>query len=471
MNKNVNKTVLLINPRATYVNEIAQKCYPPMNLLYLASALHEQGLNPVVLDANAFRMTDEEIAEQVRSLKPLVVGLSLYSEILSQVFNMTKLVRKACPSSRIVLGGPHATAIPFKTMGQFPEADYVLTGEGEESLVMLCRAIMDEEVPKKVPGIYYRAEGKVVEGPPAELPDINKIPLPAREQVARAYQEKRYYSILVRQKPVDTLFTSRGCPFHCGFCYNFRFKYRGREPEAVVDELVRIRDRGIRDVEICDDTFTAVRPRAMKIFDLIIKEKLDISFRIKSRVDVFTEELAKKASEAGVYLVAFGMESGSQRILEAMNKKTTVAQMARACELTRKYNMLGHSSWIIGYPSETLDTVNETYEFIRRNHPSTVNLAVLRPYPETLAYKTAVEDNTLVNEWETDTEEFPWIRLPWAQEKKVLDDLCRKLMRKVYFTPYYSYAFGSSIIRNANWTLAKYAFQEAKKVISIKRKN
>ncbi|MHC4403749.1 MAG: B12-binding domain-containing radical SAM protein, partial [Planctomycetota bacterium] len=230
-----------------------------------------------------------------------------------------------------------------------------------------------------------------------------------------------------------------------------------------------IRERGIRDVEIADDTFTGRRSRALAIFDLILAEKLDVSFRIKSRVDVFTEELAKKARRAGVYLVAFGMESGSQRMLDAMVKKTTVEMNARACALTRKYGMLSHSSWIIGYPGETPETVSETLDFIRKHRPSTVNFGVLRPYPNTEAYQIAADAGTLAGRWHPDADELPWVRLPWAPEKKILDDLCRKAMRKVYFTPYYAAAFAGQILRHANWKLAHYAWQEFLRVLRLKR--
>ena len=297
-------------------------------------------------------------------------------------------------------------------------------------------------------------------GPPAEYPEVEAIPRPRRDLVAEAYRRKLYYSIMVRARPVDTLFTSRGCPFHCGFCYNFRRKYRYRTAADVVDELTSIRDRGIRDVEIADDTFTGLPHRAIEIFDLIIREKLDVSFRIKSRVDVFTEELARKARQAGVYLVAFGMESGSERMLHAMNKRTTLEMNARACALTRKYGMLSHSSWIIGYPGETPETVAETLDFIRRHRPSTVNLAVLRPYPKTEAYEIAAASGALVGDWDPDAEEMPWVRLPWAPEKRILDDLCRKIKRRVYFTPHYAASFAGQILRSANWKLAQYAGQE-----------
>jgi radical SAM superfamily enzyme YgiQ (UPF0313 family) len=465
MNANQAARVVLINPRATYYNEIAQKCFPPMHLLYLAAALREDGFDPVVLDANAYRMSDEQIANEIRELAPLAVGLSVYSDILGEVRDVARLIRQVTPDTKIVLGGPHVSAVPTETLDQFRDADYALIGEAEESLCRLCRSLVCGQPVDDIPGIVYRRDGASTTGPEAVYPDPEKIPPPARDLVQQAYDEKRYYSIMVRRRPVDTMFTSRGCPFQCGFCYNFRRKYRYRTPEDVVDELTRIRQRGIRDVEIADDTFTGLRERALKIFDLIIAEKLDISFRIKSRVDVFTEELARKARQAGVYLVAFGMESGSQQMLDAMNKRTSVELNARACALTRKYNMLSHSSWIIGFPGETQETVSATLDFIRRNRPSTVNLAVLRPYPKTDAYEIAKSSGCLVGDWHPDAESLPWVRLPWAPEKQILDDLCRKIQRKVYLTPHYATSFAVQILQNANWTLGKYAAQEFRKVV------
>jgi hypothetical protein len=141
---------------------------------------------------------------------------------------------------------------------------------------------------------------------------------------------------------------------------------------------------------------------------------------------------------------------------------------ARACELTRKYKMLSHSSWIVGYPGETPESVAETLDFVRKHHPSTVNLAVLRPYPNTEAYEIAAASGDLVGDWDPDADELPWIRLPWAPEKRTLDDLCRQVRRKVYFTPYYTTAFAGQILRQANWKLAHYALQEFLRTVRLK---
>ena len=461
--------ILLINPRATYCGEISQKCYPPVSLLYLAAALRQAGHAPEVLDANAFGLSDEAVFDAIQEAAPDLVGISVYSEILAQVYELASLAKKAAPKSQIVLGGPHATAVPRQCLEQFPPADFILTGEAENSLPLLCRALQNNDGLEKIPGLYFRKDNAIAQGPEHVFPDVHALPWPAKDLTARAYEHKRYHSLLVRKRPVDTLFTSRGCPFSCGFCYNFRKHYRARTPEDVVQELASIRDRGIRDVEICDDTFTVNEDRALAIFNLIIKENLDISFRIKSRVDVFTEKLAQAGKKAGVYLVAFGMESGSQKILDAMNKKITLAQSAEACRLTRKYGIAAHSSWVIGYPGETPETVEDTVRFILKNKPATANLAVLRPYPNTPAYELAKSTGDLMGDWHPQAAEFPWVRLPWAQDKKILDDLCTRSVKRIYFTPYYVAAFSRRMIAGANWTLFAYAVQEATKVLGLKK--
>ena len=277
------RRVVLINPRSTHVDEIAQKVFPPINLLYLAAALRQAGLEPTVVEANALALSHAQVVEEVRRLRPALVGISLYTDILAQVRRLARQLKAACPEVRLVLGGHHATSWPRRTMEHFPEADFVLRGEAEHALPALVRAMAGELDHDQVPGLLWRdPDGAAQVGAEMELPDPEHLPLPARDLLTDLYDEERYYALMVRARPVDALISSRGCPFACGFCYNFRQRYRARSPEAVVEEMEGIRRRGVRDIEICDDTFTVDRGRALAIFDLIIKRRLDISFRIKA---------------------------------------------------------------------------------------------------------------------------------------------------------------------------------------------
>jgi anaerobic magnesium-protoporphyrin IX monomethyl ester cyclase len=461
--------VLLIAPRSTYVYEIAQKVYPPLNLLYLAASLRQREYTVDVLDANALRLSDDEIRYVIRREAPSLVGIPVYSEILRQVRTLTELAKHGA-DCKVVLGGPHAAAAAQRTLEYMPQADFILCGEAEETLPMLAERYRDPARWKEVPGLWWRTGaggGAAFSNTPCseKRPDVNAIPLPARDLVDEAYRRKRYYTVMVRSRPVDTVMTSRGCPFRCNFCYNTNRRYRGRDPHAVMDELVRIRKRGIRNIEIVDDHFTADRQRAMQVFDLIIREKLGVSFRIKSRVNVVDEELLAKARQAGAYQVSYGTESGSQYILDGMNKRTKVADNARAIEMTKRAGLDCHTSWVFGYPGETPETIAETVDFIIRTKPTTANVALLRPYPETPVYVEAQDAGTLVGEWHPDAETLPWVRMPWGQTLEELQGVIKKIVRKIYYRPHYVFAFGSEVLRNANITLARYAMQELRRTL------
>jgi len=154
--------IILINPRSKNPDEAQQKCFAPINLLYLASSLLEAGHQVDVIDANALGLSDEDVAEKTKSLRPDLIGVSLLSEVFIQAHTMVKRIHLACPTAKIVLGGPHAGAFPEKVMEEFKEVNYVLTGESERSIIHLCK-FLDNKIPAdQVKGMYYREDGKIL---------------------------------------------------------------------------------------------------------------------------------------------------------------------------------------------------------------------------------------------------------------------------------------------------------------------
>jgi len=460
--------VLLINPRATYAFEIAQKCYPPLNLLYLATALRQHCVDVRVLEANALAMTDEQIAEATRAYQPDLVGVPLYTEIMAPVYRMVSALAQAVPGTRFVFGGPHASALPDRVLADYPQVDFVMRGESELSFPALCKALQEGADLAGVKGLSFRKDGVVTHNPPADFArDLDATGFPARDLVMDVYEQKKYYTLLVRQRPVDTIMTSRGCPFHCNFCYNQNHHYRHRSTDHVMEEIVAIRQRGIRNVEIVDDTFTFQRDRAMEIFDRLIREGLGISFRIKSRVNVVDEEFLAKARAAGAYLIAYGCESGDDDMLRRMNKRTRAADNERAIRLTKAAGIACHTSWVFGYPGETPESIERTVDFIVRTRPTTAQIALLRPYPQTEAYRDAKERGWLRGEWSVSSDEYPWVELPWVETRRDLEKFIQRAMRRVYYRPYYLWQFGKMILMGANLTLARYTWQEAKKNLAF----
>ena len=307
--------IVLINPRSRRPEEIQQKCFAPVNLLYLASSLLRHHYDVAIVDANAYGLSDAAVADQVRQQQPDLIGISLLSETMPETLSLSERLKAACPRAMLLLGGPHANAEPQAVLKAFSPVDLVLTGECEESLVGLCETIGQRGDFGRVPGLYYRSDGTITgSGPAAPRHDLDGLDHPARHLLSEAYRADKYYMILEKQRPVETLLTSRGCPFRCAFCSNIPGPFRARSPENVMAEIVERYESGITGFDIADANFTHEPDRAMRIFDLIIREKLNLSFRFKSRTTVIRKELMDKARQAGAYLVSMGMESGSQEI-------------------------------------------------------------------------------------------------------------------------------------------------------------
>ena len=459
--------IILINPRSKNSNEILQKCFVPVNLTYLASSLLTNGYQVEIIDANALCLSDREIVKRVKVSEPDVVGISLLSEILPSIFRLVNSIKCSYPKAKIVGGGPHVNALPEEVLREFEEIDYLLVGEAEESIVQLCKALENKIDLKRVKGLYYREEGRIVNNGLAKFPDIDSLNQPAKDLLRDEYERKRYYMILTRYRPVDTLITSRGCPFHCRFCCNARKEYRARSPENVLEEIITLYSRGIRSFDIADANFTLDRARAIAIFDLIKKEKLNISFRIKSRCDFIDEELVRKAKEAGAYLISLGMESGSQEILDRMNKGTKIEDNVRACKIVMDEGLKLNTGWIIGFPGETMETIEETLKLIVKIKPTTANINLLVPYPGTEVYEEAKIERRLVGDWSVKNGLVPWVKLPWVSSYSELLKIVQWVRNKVYYRPYYIFSFVKESLVNANFHLARYMVQEVCKSLRV----
>ena len=455
---------LFINPRSKRPGEIQQKCFAPLGLLYLAASLKRAGHSAEVIDANALGLDDDEAAERVRRAAPEIVGIPLLSEIFFPTYALVKRVRAVYPQGRIVLGGAHASALPEEVLSEFKEAGYILRGEADDSIVRLCDALESGAALSGVRGLYYRQGGEVVGNEPAApISDLDRLPHPARELIDGLYKYEKYYMVLVRPRPVDVMITSRGCPFRCRFCCNTAGVYRARSPENVLEEIAAIYSRGIKSLDIADANFTFDRARALRIFELIKKERFKISFRIKSRADSIDDELVKKAKEAGAYLISLGMESGSQGVLDRMAKDTTVEKNAAACETVMKAGVKLNTGWIVGFPGETRETVRQTADMIIKIRPTTANINVLCPYPGTAVYEEAIHSGSLAGDWSVKNSDVPWIRLPWTRSYNDLENAAQYVKNRVYFRPGYMMNFAKEIIGNANITLARYVLQESVK--------
>ncbi|MFP4445107.1 MAG: B12-binding domain-containing radical SAM protein [Desulfosudaceae bacterium] len=464
--------IVLINPRSRHPLEIQQKCFAPLNLMYLAASLESAGYHVDIIDTNAFGWDDDIVVAQLNELHPDIIGISLLSEIYREVTDLARAIRAALPEATLLFGGPHASALPEKVLRECRAADLVLRGESEASIVSLCEAITADRSLAEVPGLTFRQDDHIHHNPQAKtVREIDSLAAPARHLLAPAYAAARYFMILEKERPVETLLTSRGCPFQCRFCSNIPGRFRARSPENVLDEIVSRYDQGIRNFDIADANFTHDPDRVMTIFRFILKEKLPISFRFKSRTDAITPRLLKKARQAGAYLVSMGMESGAQEILDRMNKKTRLAANIQACKMVKQAGLKVNTGWILGFPGETPETLRQTIDLIVRLKPTTANIGWLIPYPGTPVYEEARTEGSLMGDWSLSSRFLPWVKLPWVTDREQIRRIQQRAWRRVYFRPYYMAGFTGEILRSTNRRLAAYAWQEGKKVIRPGRRD
>ncbi len=452
--------VLLVNPPMQNPGRIAKKVHPPLNLLYLATSLKAHGIAVKILDGCAADLTFDQLVARIAASKAGLIGFPLFSDIIKETHSLVRATRVKLPNTPIVLGGIHVTADTPGTTEIFSEANYFLAGYAEKSLPILVRAIENNTDFDNVPRLTYRTESGIqVSQNTDDLFNIHDYPIPDRSFVKEHYNQGDYYQILTT-RPLDSIVTSRGCRYSCKFCYNaVRGGVHHRGAENIYEEIYARYQAGIRFIDVDDDNFTQDRERAMTIFSWIIKDKLDLILFLKARPDSVNEEFLKKAYQAGVRIISYGIESGAQFMLDAMSKGTLVDQNARVIAMTKSAGIMVHVGHVIGFPGETPQTISKTIDFVRAAKPFAISATVLKPYPGTAIFEEAKATGTLIGSWNPAEPGMPWVKLSWTRSYQDLLKWHRRFIMKTYLRPGYAAGYFYQIGRNANMRLARYLLE------------
>lgn len=347
--------------------------YPHSGIAYLAAYLRSRNASCDVIDSKLERLTIEQVALRIKEREYDIVGISAMTHDIVSAAKLAASIKSNRLSTRTVIGGVHATAIPEKTLEEFQCFDFLVHGEGEISFFELVKAVERNEDPQGILGVAYRAGNQVrFNGPRPRVENLDELPFPDYSMFAPC----REYHIV----------TARGCPYHCIFCMSpyGREKARERSPKNVIEELKLIEKYHPRVIKFNDETFGMNRTRALRLLELICANGLNKTKKVASlRANHVDRELLVKMRDAGFYYIDYGVETGNPAMLKKIRKGITLEQAERAIRLTKEAGIKVGANYIIGHPGETLQTANETIRFAVKLNADFNAIGLMVPYPGT----------------------------------------------------------------------------------------
>lgn len=439
------KKVLLIN--ADYFQEVYGKSkqrvalsrgLPVLGLACIAAPLVKAGHEVAILDLNLYSNQKQILTKKLKDWKPEIIGLTATTAIAHKIVDIAETAKDILPDVTIVAGGPHPTAVPENLL-ENSRIDIVALGEGDK----IFQAIVETQNLSEIPNIYYKKNGAIshsrilTEG----IKDLDALEFPAYF----LYDIPKYIMprIFARESPLAVMETSRGCYAHCVYCNKniHGYKLRQKSPKRVVDEIEYLLKLGFREIHITDDAFTADMPRAYEICEEILRRGLRFPWYPRGgiRVDRVNKELLAIMKKSGCYRIPFGVESGSQRVIDVIKKKITLQQAEEAVRFAKEVGLEVECYFMLGLPTETLDDILKSIAFAKKLYPDYVKFAIMIPFPGTEIFDEMMK-NKRIKSWRWQDYKFAAPRNVYEHDNLSWDEIeyfYTKSHRDFYFMPGY----------------------------------
>lgn len=371
--------------------------WPQTSLAFLAAMIADSQKVDII-DCIAENIDWQEAKKIILAKKPKyfvtqVISSTLYNDMYGA------LIAKANGAVTITMG-THVTGLTKETMRDFPCLDYIIRLEPEYTFKELIEKLETKRNASSVKGIAYRRNGKVFINPDRDYSkNLDFLPIPLQELLPL----KKYAMPFVGSNFTFVL-ASRGCPYRCIFCRQavmWHRKVRFRSPVKIVAELKRLEELGVKSINFQSDTLTVNRKWTVKLCELIIREGIKIRWLCNARCDTVDLQLLKLMKKAGCWLIGYGIESGSQKILNRCKKDLTLKQVEKAVLWTKQAGIDVWGWFVIGLPGESPTTIRQTINFSKKLPLDLANFAFAAPYPGTEFYEEVDKKDLLVSHnWE-----------------------------------------------------------------------
>jgi anaerobic magnesium-protoporphyrin IX monomethyl ester cyclase len=395
------------------------------------SLFESKGLNP-----------GKEMEKILKEYDPDYVCFSFTTPLFNECCEYAKFVKEKHPRAKLIAGGVHPTTYPEEVLEK-SVVDIAVIGEGDFTLAKVIHADGNEEKLKEIQGIAFKnKEGKIIRTPRhSGLDNLDELPLPAWDLLP--IKEYKMPKIMTKKNPVGTMETSRGCLAGCTYCNKTIFgrRWKFKSAKRVVDELEYMKKCGFNEVHIYDDMYTTDLDRAKDICDEIIRRGLKISWKLDCgiRIDSVDPEFYKKLKASGCYSVGYGLESGSQKILDNINKGADVREAYNAVKWAKEAGLETVGFFMFGLPGETEETMKETIKFAIDLNPAYAKVTLATPFPGTGFYAQMQTEGRLKStDWSaynfhTPSKVYDHPELSWEK----MDKYYKLFYKKFYFRPKY----------------------------------
>lgn len=347
----------------------------PTGIATLGAWLRKQGKSVHLIDVQGEKLNQEALKNRVFKFSSRIYGISATLFNISSAFEVAEMIKEIHPDSTVVMGGPISVFPPEVLLDECVFVDGIISGEGEIPL----QRLVEGAALQSIPGLTYRDDrGRYHDNPESAPLDMDEIPVPWREGLKGRYRIHPPYGI---REPAIVVETSRGCTYQCAFC-SISHDYRYRSVEGVMQEIEEaVLNQGAKEIYFADPTFTLCRERIEEICRAILKSDLRFVWSCKSRTDLVDKDLLSLMKKAGCYMISYGVESTSGKVLEDMKKDLNPYLSIKTLGLTRKAGIRSLAYMIIGTPGEKWIDVANSIELLDRCRPDFVLFNRIMPVP------------------------------------------------------------------------------------------
>lgn len=346
-------------------------------LACLGATLREAGIECLLIDAKFERLSEEQVLDRIRTSAAELVGFTAFTNEIHPAARLARALKERQPGIRTVIGGVHVTAIPQRTMLEFPHFDFACLGQGDRTIVNLVAALDAKQALEAIPGVIWR-NGDAIEGNgrSAPPPSMCDLPMPAWDLLPAGARYR--------------LMTARGCPYNCNFCANPNGRIvQRRSIEQMIAEFEEVLSKFAPsdpiNIWFDDEILTVDMKRTHALCDAILAAGLEKRMRwwAQTHVNVIDEPLLRKMKAAGCKRLGFGIESADESVLRSMGKGSTIERAQTACRAAERVGLPLETFFILGHPGETATSARNTIDFAVRMNPEIPIFGIMVPYPGT----------------------------------------------------------------------------------------